>query len=173
VPHRLGRAKLGERYTIGSLDAPRVELSGPADRIQIHGAIFFESLQRLRAHAALADHCAHAVLAKDLRLIRLFPDARRRSRCRHGPAVSLFFNDRAAVIKDRASEIHWGVMLHQVCVDGITPGVHPPGQQHDIADGKRANGRLVQGGVQANLPACPGEALLIDHRNYRTARIAI
>ena len=45
------------------LDRARVILRRAADAVQVHRAGLLQRRQRLRAHAALADHRAHAVVA--------------------------------------------------------------------------------------------------------------
>ena len=73
------------------VDRPRVELRRAADRVQVDGAVLLQRGERLRAHAALADHRAHAVALDDLALIRLFANARRRTGGGDAPALSPSF----------------------------------------------------------------------------------
>src|SRR5205085_4556052 len=109
------------------------------DGIEVDGTRRLQAGQRPRSHAALADDDTDTVLADDLRLIRLLPDARGGSGRRHAPAVTLFRHHRTAVIENAAAEIHRGVVLHQVGVDGVAAGVDTAGDQHDVADLQRAN----------------------------------
>ena len=82
--------------------APRVELRRAADGVQVDRAALLQRRQRLRAHAALADHRAHAVTPDDVGLVRLLADARRRAGRRHRPAVAVLQHHRAAVVEHRA-----------------------------------------------------------------------
>src|SRR4029078_7618480 len=61
LPHRLRRAELEQRDAIHFPDRARVELRRAADGVQVDGAMFLQCGQRLRAHAAFADHGTHAV----------------------------------------------------------------------------------------------------------------
>ena len=96
------------------LDGARVELRRAADGVQVDRAVFLERRQRLRAHAALADHRADAVPLDDLALIRLLANAGRRTGGRDAPAVAFLHDDRAAVIEHRAAQIDRRLVLHQV-----------------------------------------------------------
>src|SRR5688572_12067240 len=111
MPHRFGRAKLHQRYVIGALDAPRVELRSAADRVQVHGAGLLEPLQRLRPHTALPHNRAYAVTAKNLGLIRFLADARRRTGRGDFPSIAFLLDDGTAVIQDRSVQIDGWLVL--------------------------------------------------------------
>ena len=101
--------------------------------------MLLERRQRLRAHAALADHRADAVALDDVALIRLLADAGRRTGGGHAPAVAFLHDDRTAVIEHRAAQIDRRLVLHQIRVDRVAAGEHPAGHQHDVADLQRAD----------------------------------
>src|SRR4029077_4953147 len=101
------------RHAVDLLDRLRVELRRAADRVQVHGAVLLERRQRLRAHAALADHRADTVALDDLALVQLLPDAGRRAGGGDAPAVALFHDHRTAVIEGRAAQIDRRLVLHQ------------------------------------------------------------
>jgi hypothetical protein len=69
---------------------------------------------RLGAHAAFADHRAHAVPLDDLALIRLFADARRRPGRGDAPLLAFFDHDRTAVVQHPAPHVDRRLVLHQV-----------------------------------------------------------
>jgi hypothetical protein len=50
----------------------RVELSGAANRVQIHGTGILQRGERLRTHPTFADHGAYAISLDHVRLVRLF-----------------------------------------------------------------------------------------------------
>ena len=131
-----------------SIDA-RVELRGAADGVQIHRAVLLERRERLRAHAALADHRAHAVALDDLALIRLLANARRRTGGGDAPRLAFLHDDRTAVIQDRAVQIDRRRVLHQMRVHGVAAGEHAARDHHDVADLQRANGASVSGAFSA------------------------
>ena len=87
--------------------------------------------------------------------------------------VAFLLDDRPAVIKDGAVEIHRRRVFHQVRMDGIASGVHASRDQNDVANFQRANRGLVERGREMHLASRSGETFLIDHRNHRSCGIAV
>src|SRR5438045_2565080 len=72
-PHRFGTAELLLQIHAGHFFyAAGINLRRPADAVQIDAAEVVARLQRLGAHAALADDGLDAVALNHVRLIRLF-----------------------------------------------------------------------------------------------------
>src|ERR671912_642984 len=106
MPHGLGSSKLHQRHAVHPVDAPGVELRSPTDSVEVDGTVLLEAVQGLCAHTTLADHRTDAVLADDVGLIRLLPNAGGWARRGHLPAaVGLPGHHRPAVINDAALEI--------------------------------------------------------------------
>src|SRR5205814_7039041 len=94
--------------------------------------------ERLRAHSAFADDRADTVSPDDLALIRLFADARRRSRGVDLPTVTVFHGHGTAVIQDRAAQVDRWLVRHQMRVYVVASAEHPSRDEDDVADFQRA-----------------------------------
>ena len=121
-----------------------------ADGVQIHASVFRTAPERLRPHAALADHAPHTELFHDVRLIRLLANGSRRPRRGHFPfARVILHHHRAAMINDAALQIHplgKFAAFVQIFMNRIAPGIHHTRNRHRIADLQRADLFLGNGG---------------------------
>ena len=142
-------------------------------RVQIHGAEFLQRGQRFRAHAALADHRAHAVFLDDVGLIRLFANAGGGAGGLDHPLVALLQHHRTAVVEHRAVHVDRRRILHQVGVHVVAAGEHLAVDQHDVADFQRAHLRFGQRRGQHHFAAGQREARAARHALHGPRRIAV
>jgi hypothetical protein len=126
------------------LDAESEDLREAADRVEVDRARRLEAVERLLAHAALADDAADRVLADHVRLVGLLADRRRRAGGDELPlAVGLLPDDGTAVIdhavpQDRPQPL--GLLLDHDLVRRIARRHERPREEHLVAEMQLADG---------------------------------
>src|SRR4029078_13151675 len=102
VPHRFRGSELHERHTGDAIDAAGIELRRAADTVQVNTSGFLQTGECFRTHSALPDHDTDTISLQDLRLVRLFANARCRPAGSHLPlSLRILHDHRATVIKNR------------------------------------------------------------------------
>ena len=149
MPDRLRRAELLEhRHARDGLHRVRVDRPAATDRLHVDAAVLLHCRKRLRVHAALPDDDPDARLRDEVRLIGIFPYARRRPRGHDPPLFplpsSLFpYYDWPAMIEGTITEVDGELAaVREELMELVASRVDAPRNGHGVTGTKRTDGFL-------------------------------
>src|SRR5206468_818740 len=103
------------------------------DGVQVDAAVLLARLERLRSHAALADHRPDAETLDDVGLVRLLADRCGRAGRDDAIGAVLLQDDRATVVDHAALDAVQLPALVQKLVDLVAAGEDGAAEQNDVA----------------------------------------